>query len=138
VAEEDVPRIFGEAAVVVFPYTSTTGSSGVLHQAGDYAKAAVLPQLGDFAELIAEEGYTGEFFEPDNPWSLAQAIARIIDNPDHRREIGMQNFLASRGIPINEVIDWYLLHFETLMQPNRSESQPKQSGNLADTAKQAS
>ncbi|MGB3776324.1 MAG: glycosyltransferase, partial [Leeuwenhoekiella sp.] len=33
VAEEDVPRIFGESAVVVFPYTSTTGSSGVLHQA---------------------------------------------------------------------------------------------------------
>ena len=30
VAEEDVPVIFSESAVVVFPYTSTTGSSGVL------------------------------------------------------------------------------------------------------------
>ncbi|MDX1524256.1 MAG: glycosyltransferase, partial [Anaerolineae bacterium] len=97
VAEEEVPRIFGDAAVVVFPYTSTTGSSGVLHQAGDYAKAAVLPRLGDFAELIAEEGYTGEFFEPENAGSLAEAIASIIDDPDHRREIGMQNFFASRG-----------------------------------------
>ncbi|HAI38963.1 MAG TPA: glycosyl transferase family 1, partial [Maribacter sp.] len=39
VAEEDVPKIFGESAVTVFPYTSTTGSSGVLHQAGSYGNA---------------------------------------------------------------------------------------------------
>lgn len=115
VAEEDVPRLFSEAAAVVFPYTSTTGSSGVLHQAGSYAKAAVLPRLGDFAELIAEEGYTGEFFEPEDRQSLAQAIARVIDQPERRREIGAQNFAASRGILIEEVVDWYLLHFETLL-----------------------
>ncbi|MCB0168961.1 MAG: glycosyltransferase [Anaerolineae bacterium] len=115
VAEEEVPRIFGESAVVVFPYTSTTGSSGVLHQAGSYGKAAVLPQIGDFAELIAEEGYTGEFFEPASADSLANAIARIIDHPARRIEIGRQNFAASQGVPINEVVDWYLLHFETLL-----------------------
>ena len=32
VAEEDVEPLFTSSAVVVFPYTSTTGSSGVLHQ----------------------------------------------------------------------------------------------------------
>ena len=115
VTEADVPRIFNEAAVVVFPYTSTTGSSGVLHQAGSYGKAAVLPRLGDFAELIAEEGYTGEFFEPDNPDSLAQAIANVIDNPARRRDIGTQNFMASRGLLMDQVVDWYLFHFESLL-----------------------
>ena len=122
VAEEDVPRIFGEAAVIVFPYTSTTGSSGVLHQAGDYGKAVVLPKIGDFAEVITEEGYTGEFFEPDSAESLATAIATLIDNPDRRRDMGQQNFMASHGIPISEIVDWYLLHFQTLVaeeiQPN--------------------
>ena len=34
VAEADVPRLFTEASAVVFPYTSTTGSSGALHQTG--------------------------------------------------------------------------------------------------------
>ncbi len=115
VAEEDVPIIFGEAAAVVFPYTSTTGSSGVLHQAGDYGKAVILPNIGDFAEVITEEGYTGEFFEPENPQSMAEAIAKVIDNPDRRREIGQQNFLASHGIPISEIVDWYLLHMQTLL-----------------------
>jgi glycosyltransferase involved in cell wall biosynthesis len=115
VAEEDVPRVFGEAAVVVFPYTSTTGSSGVLHQAGDYGKAAVLPHIGDFAEVIAEEGYTGEFFEPEDPQSLAEAIARVIDNPEHRREMGMRNWRAASGLPMSDVVDWYLLHLEALL-----------------------
>lgn len=117
VAEEDVPRIFGEAAAVVFPYTSTTGSSGVLHQAGDYGKAVVLPKIGDLAELIAEEGYTGEFFEPDNPQSLADALTRILDQPERRVEMGRQNYLAARGLPLSEVVDWYLLHMEALDKP---------------------
>lgn len=116
IAEEDVPRIFGDAAVVVFPYTSTTGSSGVLHQAGDYGKAAVLPHIGDFAEVIAEEGYAGEFFEPDDAQSLADAVARVIDDPDRRRALGTQNFMASRGLPINEVVDWYLLHVQQILR----------------------
>lgn len=114
VAEEDVPRIFQEAAVAVFPYTSTTGSSGVLHQAGDYGKAVVLPKIGDFAEVISEEGYTGEFFTPGDVESLADAIERILADPAYRREMGMRNFLASRGLRIADVVDWYLIHLDTL------------------------
>ncbi len=120
VAEQDVPRVFSEAAVVVFPYTSTTGSSGVLHQAGDYGKAVVLPCIGDLAEVIAEEGYCGEFFEPGDARSLAAAIARVIDNPVRRRELGRQNWIASRGLPIAEVVDWYLLHFEALIRQRQA------------------
>lgn len=115
VAEEDVPRVFGDAAVVVFPYNSTTGSSGVLHQAGSYGKAVVLPNLGDFAELITDEGYTGEFFEPENPQSMADAIARFICEPSYRQQVGMQNYVATSGLPMSEVVDWYLLHFERLL-----------------------
>lgn len=119
VAEEDVPRIFGDAAVVVFPYTSTTGSSGVLHQAGDYGKACVLPDLGDFAELITEEGFVGEFFEPDSVESLAESIGKLLDDPDLRKTQGKRNFMAARGLPIGEVVDWYLLHFETLLNEKK-------------------
>jgi glycosyltransferase involved in cell wall biosynthesis len=127
VAEEDVARIFSDAAVVVFPYTSTTGSSGVLHQAGDYARAAVLPRIGDFAEVIAEEGYTGEFFQPGDAGSMADAIAKIIDDPEHRKRMGMRNYHAASSLPMEEVVDWYLLHFESLSRKPpapRAQSQP--------------
>jgi glycosyltransferase involved in cell wall biosynthesis len=116
VAEEDVPRVFGEAAMVVLPYTSTTGSSGVLHQAGDYARAVVLPDVGDLAELMAEEGYAGELFLPGDTASLAAAIARLVDDPARRRELGQRNYMAAHGLPMTEVVDWYILHFQTLLE----------------------
>lgn len=116
VAEELVPQIFQDAAVVVFPYNSTTGSSGVLHQAGNYGKAVVLPRIGDFAELIQDEGYTGEFFEAEDPVSLAAAIRRYLDDAELRQQAGTQNYLAAVGIPMDEVVDWYLIHFERLQR----------------------
>ncbi len=116
VEEEDVAGLFTEAVLTVFPYTSTTGSSGVLHQAGSYGRAAVLPQIGDFAEIIEEEGFTGEYFEPGDAESLANAMATMLDDPQRRQHDGRQNFAAAAGIPIAEVMDWHLLHLEPLVR----------------------
>jgi glycosyltransferase involved in cell wall biosynthesis len=115
VAEEDVPRIFRESAVSVFPYSSTTGSSGVLHQAGSYGVAAILPDIGDLAQLVREEGYTGEFFEPENVESLADAIEKVLSNDSYRRQLANTNYFAAVTLPMNDIADWYLLHFEALM-----------------------
>lgn len=132
VAEEDVPRLFQDASVVVFPYTSTTGSSGVLHQAGNYGRPVVLPQLGDLAELIAEEGYSGEFFAPDDPQSLAAALARLLDDPERRRAMGTQNYLAACGLPMAEVVEWYLIHARNVLAIRAARGQaPADSRRLA-------
>jgi len=80
--------LFNESAVVVFPYTSTTGSSGVLHQAGSYGKAVVMPDLGDLALLVQDEGYCGEFFESTSVDSLATAIENIVTNEPYRMALG--------------------------------------------------
>ena len=109
VPEEDVAATFGGSAIAVFPYTATTGSSGVLHQAGSYGCAAVLPDIGDLADLVADEGYVGELFQPGDSDSLAVAIARLLDHPDRCEETGMDNYYASCGVPISEIADWILL-----------------------------
>jgi len=121
VPEEDVPGLFQDAAVVVFPYNSTTGSSGVLHQAGSYGNVAVLPNLGDFAELIQEEGYVAEFFDPDNVEQLANAIEHYLLDQKAREEDGLKNYFAACGLPMSSVIDWYLLHFEMLIDQNNTQ-----------------
>ena len=116
VAEEDVAPLFLRSDVVVFPYVSTTGSSGVLHQAGGYGRAVVLPHLGDFAELITEEGYVGEFFDPSSVESLAQAINLLLSDPAKREQQGQHNYLAARGVPISDVVDWHLMHMRSLIE----------------------
>jgi len=114
VAEEDVPTIFNESAVAVFPYTSTTGSSGVLHQAGSYGKAVVLPDLGDLSILVKEEGYKGEFFDPESKKSLADAIQKIITNDAHRVALGKTNYKAACSLPMSAITKMYLDYFKAI------------------------
>lgn len=114
VAEKDVPFIFGQSAVVVFPYTSTTGSSGVLHQAGSYGKAVALPDLGDLSVLVKEEGYRGEFFDPESAESLAEAIKKILTNDAYRVSLGLRNYQAACSLPMSKITQIYLDYFKAI------------------------
>jgi glycosyltransferase involved in cell wall biosynthesis len=125
VAEEDVPGIFGDSAVVVFPYTSTTGSSGVLHQAGSYGKAVALPDLGDLGVLVREEGYTGEFFEPNSTASLADAVERILTDDHHRIGLGKINYRAACSLPMSEISRMYIDYFKAIKYKNHADFTPE-------------
>lgn len=116
VEEVEVPVLFNESAVVVFPYTSTTGSSGVLHQAGSYGKAVVMPDLGDLALLTQDEGYRGEFFDPTSVESLAFSIEAILTNDAHRVSIAKANFKAATSHPMSRIAGMYLSQFNQINQ----------------------
>jgi glycosyltransferase involved in cell wall biosynthesis len=115
VAEEDVEGIFKESTFVIFPYTTTTGSSGILHQAGSYARACILPKIDDLERVVEEEGYGGAYFTTDDAESLADAVSHLIDNPRERKDIEDQNYAAAKGLPMGELAEWYLSHIHALM-----------------------
>jgi glycosyltransferase involved in cell wall biosynthesis len=115
VEEVEVATLFTTSAVVVFPYTSTTGSSGVLHQAGSYGRAVVMPNLGDLASLIKDEGYRGEFFEPKSIKSLANAIKAIVTNDSYRIELGEANYRAANAFPMERITTIYLEEFNKII-----------------------
>lgn len=116
VAEEDVEKIFRDCTTTVFPYTSTTGSSGVLHQAGSYGKSAVLPLLGDLKELVDEEGYGGAYFEPNDLQSLADAIEKVLTDDSYRVELEQQNFNAAAALGMPEIVKKYVKEFKVLIE----------------------
>ena len=122
VAEDDVEGLFSGATVTAFPYTSTTGSSGVLHQAGSYGRSAVLPEIGDFVEVIEEEGFVGIYFEPGSASGLATALATLLDDEALNVEHGQRNYLAATGIPMSEVIDWHLIHLNRIVSESAKRS----------------
>jgi glycosyltransferase involved in cell wall biosynthesis len=127
VQEEDVEKIFNDSAVVVFPYTSTTGSSGVLHQAGSYGKAVIMPNLGDLSILIDEEGYRAEFFEPENIESLADAIENVVIHDAYRNDLGEANYKAATAFPVERITKMYLNEFSKIIQKksiNKTISKP--------------
>lgn len=121
VPEEKVEQIFKDSTFVIFPYTTTTGSSGILHQAGSYARACILPKIDDLERVVDEEGYGGTYFKPDNAESLAQAVSHLIDHPEERKKIEDMNYAAAKGLPMNELAQWYISHAQKLMiQKNKS------------------
>lgn len=115
VPEEKVAEIFQDSEFIVFPYTTTTGSSGILHQAGSYARACILPKIDDLERVVDEEGYAGAYFETDNAQSLADTISHLIEHPEERRKIEDQNYAAAKGLPMNELAQWYLSHIRSLL-----------------------
>ena len=98
--------------MVVFPYTSTTGSSGVLHQAGSYGKAVVMADLGDLSILVKEDGYKGEFFNPESTESLAEAIKAILNDDDYRRKLAMTNYKAACKLSMDKIVQMYIGNFK--------------------------
>ena len=122
VEEDEIPQLFNESAVVVFPYTSTTGSSGVLHQAGGYGKAVIMPDLGDLALLVKEEGYRAEFFEPTSSASLAKSIEAIVTNEAYRIALGIANYEAASAYPMSMITGIYLDTFLDIANENSGEN----------------
>ncbi len=129
VAEEDVPDLFNNSTAVLFDYTSTTGSSGVLHQAGCFGKAVILPKIGDLKELVEEEGYVGEFFKPGDVNGMADCVERLLVDKERRIQLGQMNYTAAASLPLDDIAEWYGLHFENVLKDRRKprvsvESQP--------------
>ncbi len=118
VPEEKVESIFNESTFAIFPYTTTTGSSGILHQAGSYARACILPKIDDLERVVEEEGYGGAYFETDNAQSLADAVSHLIDNPEERKRFEDMNYAAAKGLPMNELAQWYISHAKQLINQN--------------------
>lgn len=116
VPEEDVEPLFRSASLTVFPYTATTGSSGVLHQAGAFGCPPVLPRIGDLEDLVVDEGFTGAFFEPDDAGDLARAIGALLDDPDELDRIARVNHASAVGLSLDEVTDWYLMHIGSILR----------------------
>jgi glycosyltransferase involved in cell wall biosynthesis len=114
VEENQVQNIFNDSTMVVFPYTSTTGSSGVLHQAGSYGKAVVMPDLGDLSLLVKEEGYQGEFFNPECAESLAKAIGAILNDDEYRVRLAKTNYRAASALSMDKIVGMYLQSFKQI------------------------
>lgn len=122
VPEENVEAIFKAATFVIFPYTTTTGSSGILHQAGSYARACILPKIDDLKRVVEEEGYGGAYFQTDDAQSMAEAISYLMEHPEERKKIESMNYAAAKGLPMNELAEWYLGHAQQLINQKKPTS----------------
>ncbi|MFH1862810.1 MAG: glycosyltransferase [bacterium] len=80
IPDAEVPELFREADVVVLPYREAT-QSGPLHIAGTFARPVVVSRVGAMPEIV-QDGETGLLVSPGDPQELAEAVCRLLENPD--------------------------------------------------------
>jgi glycosyltransferase involved in cell wall biosynthesis len=112
VPEGDVAELFRSASIVVMPYSSSAGSSGVAHLACEYGVPIVAADLPEFRDMATAEGLAICFYEPGNPQKMADALSSILEHPEWQEVMAERNFLAALRMTMPKVIRRYLRLFE--------------------------
>lgn len=112
VAEEDIPELFRHASVLVLPYSSATGASGVAHLACEFGVPIVSANINDFREMAYDEGLAVEFYETGNADSMATQLQNLLNDPNRMREMAEQNFSAALRMTMPQIMRQYLRAFD--------------------------
>jgi glycosyltransferase involved in cell wall biosynthesis len=112
VAEEDIPQLFQSSSVVVLPYTSSAGSSGIAHLACTYGVPVIATDIPDFRRLAEEEGLAIDFFPAGDTNALAEHLIDLLENRERQVEMALENVSAALRMSMPEIIRQYLKTFE--------------------------
>ncbi|WP_232423289.1 glycosyltransferase [Mycobacterium sp. 155] len=83
---EEVSAYFARARCVVLPYKRSS-QSGVAHLAHTFARPVVATRVGDIPTVVVE-GISGLLVAPDDADALADALVRLLTQPDLAQRLG--------------------------------------------------
>ncbi len=86
IPEDQRAALFEQATVVVLPYIDAS-QSGVIPVACTFGKPVVATTVGGLPELV-DPGHTGYLVPPRDEQALADAVIRLLTDPELRREMG--------------------------------------------------
>jgi glycosyltransferase involved in cell wall biosynthesis len=118
VEEESVPELFSSCSIMVMPYSSATGSSGVAHLACEYGLPIVCADIHDFREMATDEQLAMRFFETGDAHSMADCMVNLLESPAAQREMGEANFSAALRQTMPIIMRQYLRTFSTQRDHN--------------------
>jgi glycosyltransferase involved in cell wall biosynthesis len=112
VAEEQIADLFRKSSVLVMPYSSATGSSGVAHLACEYGLPIVSADIKDFREMADDEGLAIQFYKVGEPRNLSENLISLLNSPEKQHEMSEQNFSAALRQTMPQIIRKYLRAFD--------------------------
>ncbi|HWC20528.1 MAG TPA: glycosyltransferase [Terriglobales bacterium] len=111
VPEDEIGKLFSSATVLVLPYTSAGGPSGVAHQACEFATPIIGSDIPDFIDMAQTEELAMLFYKTGDPDSLAKVLADLLENPTLQQEMAEQNFSVAVRMTMERVVAQYLQSF---------------------------
>ena len=125
VPEANIPELFRGISVLLMPYSSSTGSSGVAHQAAEYGVPILCADIPDFREMAEHEGLAIDFYSVNESASFASSVVQMLNSPARLAEMSEKNYRAAQRMTMPSVVQRYLQLFE------QSLSQEKPAGDFA-------
>ncbi len=112
VPEEKISELFSPASVLVMPYSSATGSSGVAHLACEYGVPIISADIPDFRQMADDEGLAIDFYRTGSAESLADKLITLLQTPELQRQMSEHNFSAALRMTMPQIIRQYLRSFD--------------------------
>jgi glycosyltransferase involved in cell wall biosynthesis len=108
IPEDGVGAFFRQGRVCAFDYESTTGSSGVLHQAASHGAVPVFPHIGDFIDVTRDEGLSGVNYAPGDVAGLAAALDAVLSDPAGAETVARANHASAMDMPLSRVAAFHV------------------------------
>jgi glycosyltransferase involved in cell wall biosynthesis len=112
IPEEDISDLFSKSSVLVLPYTSATGASGVAHLAAQFGVPIVSSDIPDFREMCDNEGLAIKFYPVGDKSAMAQTIIELLQSQEEQQEMAEQNFSAALRMTMPQIIRQYVRSFD--------------------------
>ncbi len=120
----DLPRYYKSADVVCFPATGWESFGIVLLEAMSVGKPIIASNINGFNAVLSD-GVDGIAVSPKNPWQLAEAIVKLVNDRDLCRQMGEKGKEKAMnydwGVLARRLLDFYT---ETLQKISDRDAAP--------------
>lgn len=121
VPEEKLKDVFTSATVVVMPYLTNTGSSGVFHIASSFGKPCIMSDVPDFRKMLKDEEGSAILVPAHDKKALKDAIVAVLASEDLQKRIGENNLRMAKRMSFNDVSHAYADLYSDLDRVHRSD-----------------
>lgn len=105
VEEHEMDEVWHAATLVVMPYRTCTGVSGVFQLAKSYGVPVIASDVEGMATATSDTGGVAEFVEPGDPDDMADRMVALWDDPERLADLARRNAAAADEYTITETAD---------------------------------
>ena len=114
VPNAELPKLFARSGIVLLPYSSATGVSGVAHLSAVFGVPVVAANIDDFQAMQGEEGIGLKLFNQGNLSDAVRVIRDLAQNDANWQELSTKSLETAQKNSIQNTLGSYIQLFESI------------------------